>query len=177
MKLNLLNKTFGRLTVISFSGKKNNGRNLLWNCKCSCGNTAIVSGSKLKSLHTKSCGCLVPERLRNRNDNWETSAQNLLYSQYKSRAKSREIEFNIEKTYFNSIVLMNCYYCGSGLSCSVKYGNHNYKYNSIDRIDSSKGYISGNVLPCCHICNTMKLDLPQNEFYHHIKKIVLERGL
>lgn len=31
-------------------------------CKCQCGNDAVVMASKLKSGHTKSCGCLQKER-------------------------------------------------------------------------------------------------------------------
>lgn len=50
---------FNRLTVVSraeslFSGIKPITR---WNCLCDCGNEVIVHGSKIRSGHTKSCGC------------------------------------------------------------------------------------------------------------------------
>lgn len=48
---------FGKLTVIKTSGKSKSG-NIKWLCKCECGNTTEVVGSKLRNGHTKSCGCL-----------------------------------------------------------------------------------------------------------------------
>lgn len=48
---------FGRLTVIERVG--NDIRNqAVWACQCSCGNIVTVCGAKLRSGHTKSCGCL-----------------------------------------------------------------------------------------------------------------------
>lgn len=64
----LIGKQFGQLTVLDYAGddkvgKDNNSR---WICKCKCGNTTIVGSNKLKSGHTKSCGCLVSEKARSR---------------------------------------------------------------------------------------------------------------
>lgn len=60
--IDLTDKTFGRLTVLKrdANGKRGQPR---WLCKCDCGNRTIVDASKLKSGHTKSCGCLVAETL------------------------------------------------------------------------------------------------------------------
>lgn len=177
MKIDMLGKTFGQLTVLRFVGTKNNSRNLLWECTCTCGNNTITTGSRLRSFHTKSCGCLVPSKLRTRVIGWESGAQNNLYAQYKSNAKGRDLEFALSKDHFIYLTQENCYYCNCQPSNAIKYGNHLYKYNGLDRIDSSLGYIESNVLPCCIVCNTMKFDLPQNEFYNHIKNIILNRGL
>jgi len=57
---NLVGQTFNRLTVIKWDHKK--GHNF-WLCLCACGNEVVVDQSKLKSGHTKSCGCLKKERL------------------------------------------------------------------------------------------------------------------
>ena len=35
-----------------------------WLCRCTCGNTIIVTGKRLKNGNTKSCGCLQPEKAR-----------------------------------------------------------------------------------------------------------------
>lgn len=48
---------YGRLIVISLSGKDNRGQ-CVWLCRCSCGNEKIVKGEKLRQGQTKSCGCL-----------------------------------------------------------------------------------------------------------------------
>lgn len=46
----------GCLTVIEPIGKID--RQLLWKCKCDCGNYTNVRGSSLRSGRTRSCGCL-----------------------------------------------------------------------------------------------------------------------
>ena len=51
---------FGRLTVIG-EGKHEKGVHK-WKCECECGNITFVDSNKLRSGHTKSCGCLQKER-------------------------------------------------------------------------------------------------------------------
>lgn len=61
----LAGKLFGRLTVISFSGRHANGKTM-WLCRCECGKeVAVVSGS-LKSGNTKSCGCFNDQAVADR---------------------------------------------------------------------------------------------------------------
>lgn len=50
---------FGRLTVVEYSYSKRYKKSTVvyWKCKCDCGNECIVAASKLRSGHTKSCGC------------------------------------------------------------------------------------------------------------------------
>ena len=52
-RINLTNKTFGRLTVSHLEGD-------MWMCRCSCGNPDLVPvrGDNLRNLNTRSCGCL-----------------------------------------------------------------------------------------------------------------------
>ena len=57
----LIGKKFHRLFVLKKSGKTKSG-NTTYLCKCDCGESAIVNGSKLKNGSTKSCGCLKRER-------------------------------------------------------------------------------------------------------------------
>lgn len=64
-KLNLKDQVFERLTVKSFAYIK--GGNSYWNCDCSCGETAIVKGYRLRNGHTKSCGCLLKDKLATQN--------------------------------------------------------------------------------------------------------------
>jgi len=37
-------------------------KEVMWLCRCCCGNTHLVSGYSLRSVHTKSCGCLKNEK-------------------------------------------------------------------------------------------------------------------
>ena len=48
-------QTFGWLTVKDRG--PNQGSRATWNCVCVCGNETNVSGKKLRTGHTKSCGC------------------------------------------------------------------------------------------------------------------------
>lgn len=53
---NLKGRKFNKLQVIDFYGNKK-GRTY-WKCKCDCGKVCILEAYKIKSGHTKSCGCL-----------------------------------------------------------------------------------------------------------------------
>ena len=52
LKKDITGQRFGRLIVTGYAG------NSMWSCKCDCGEKLDVKGSKLRSGHTKSCGCL-----------------------------------------------------------------------------------------------------------------------
>ncbi len=53
----LAGRRFTHLVAEEFTGMDSSGR-ALWLCRCDCGNTKIVPGSKLKSGDYKSCGCM-----------------------------------------------------------------------------------------------------------------------
>lgn len=56
-KIDLIGKTFGRLTVISEDITRYNG-SVRYHCQCTCGNTLTVVSNSLTSWNTKSCWCL-----------------------------------------------------------------------------------------------------------------------
>lgn len=68
-ELDLVGKTFGRLTVTRF-GYSTDWQaywKSYWYCDCSCGNKdVLVSGPSLRAGNTRSCGCLKAESSRNR---------------------------------------------------------------------------------------------------------------
>ena len=55
MAEDLTGQKFNLLTVLSLDHIK--GYDRYWKCRCDCGKTTTVAGSKLKSGKTKSCGC------------------------------------------------------------------------------------------------------------------------
>jgi hypothetical protein len=59
----LIGKTFGRLTVIEYTGNKTKWGNAIWKCQCSCKNKTIVTvrAGNLISGNVKSCGCITEE--------------------------------------------------------------------------------------------------------------------
>jgi hypothetical protein len=54
---------------------------------------------------------------------------------------------------------------------SKRTGEH-LSFNGIDRINSAHGYVPGNVVPCCKVCNFMKQSLTQSEFIDNIRLIL-----
>lgn len=55
-QINLIDKRFGQLVVIKQKGINKWG-NLLFLCKCDCGNQKVIPSANLRSGRTKSCGC------------------------------------------------------------------------------------------------------------------------
>jgi hypothetical protein len=59
----LIGKKFGRLTVIKEYGKNKLGR-ILYECLCDCGIIKIIPRYSLVTGNTKSCGCLMIEKIK-----------------------------------------------------------------------------------------------------------------
>ena len=66
----------------------------------------------------------------------------------KAYSKRREQEFTLSKEEFFQLNSNPCHYCNKSLIDETGGG--------LDRIDNSKGYVLGNVLPCCGICNKIR---------------------
>lgn len=59
--IDLTGQQFGRLIVLNKTEKRS-GHNIVWHCKCSCGNEVDVNSQSLRQGKTKSCGCLKKEK-------------------------------------------------------------------------------------------------------------------
>jgi hypothetical protein len=53
--IDMVGQKHGRLTVVARA--PNQETRAAWNCVCECGNKVVVDGKKLRTGHTKSCGC------------------------------------------------------------------------------------------------------------------------
>lgn len=65
VKQNLTGEQFGKLKVVEQAEDYITAKGThvaRWLCECDCGNKTVVDGSKLKSGHTKSCGCLMKKK-------------------------------------------------------------------------------------------------------------------
>lgn len=60
-KNDLVGQVFGYLTVIEDTKKLTKGRNVIWKCKCKCGNEVEVPAGYLIKGSTSSCGCYKKE--------------------------------------------------------------------------------------------------------------------
>lgn len=63
MRKDITGKKFGRLTAIEPVGKDNR-RNILWKCRCDCGNECVRAVAELGKRKNHSCGCLAEEHLK-----------------------------------------------------------------------------------------------------------------
>lgn len=69
------------------------------------------------------------------------------FNQSKSLAKRRRLTWLLTREEFSALIGSSCTYCEGPLP-ETSLG--------LDRIDNSKGYEIGNVLPCCTSCNRMR---------------------
>jgi len=61
---NIIGKKYGRLTIISDSGKRYpSSGDVIWECLCECGNSVFLPTGRITTTtrSTKSCGCLAKE--------------------------------------------------------------------------------------------------------------------
>lgn len=187
----LTGQRFGLLTVIGKSSKKNSSGDTLWICDCDCGTKRkLISRSNLLAkgkYKTISCGCYTKagKHLINKDSDREHHIKVFLYG--KLKARNRKIGFDnkllISFDEYVKIVNMPCFYCGlenSNTTYDTECYEYRYKekevfektrtsdtvlyHNGVDRIDSSKGYEFGNVVPCCKYCNMAKMDHTLKEF-------------
>ena len=97
-----------------------------------------------------------------------------IYRRYRNQSKKRSLDFTLTPEYFRQQCERPCTYClappDNQMKCHERL-NGVWKYNGLDRIDNNKGYIEGNVQPCCFMCNKLKSTLDEREFIQHISKI------
>lgn len=60
---NEIGNVYERLTVIERAENNHRG-DAQWLCRCECGNEVVVKGISLRSGHTRSCGCLQKDKVR-----------------------------------------------------------------------------------------------------------------
>lgn len=163
----------GNLTIVSevYSVRKSTlSTQRCVDCLCKCGNTIQVSVSRLASGKAKSCGCLSKAVLESDISKYEAGIRAVLRV-YNYSAKERGLEFGLDRETFEHLTTSNCTYCGiEPLQFQTRFSE--FKYNGIDRVDNTKGYILENCVSCCKLCNRMKDVLSVEDFKRHINKII-----
>lgn len=143
-------------------------KKVYWVCKCDCGVEKQVYGNSLSSGKSKSCGCT-----RSNRRGYGDASRTNVYSEYRSRARRKGLEFTITEVQFNVLTLKDCDYCGdppSNRHDNPKM-NGGHTYNGLDRVDNKQGYILSNVVPCCKDCNLAKRSLGRDVFLKLVKRI------
>lgn len=105
------------------------------------------------------------------------SARRTILRGYRVSAKDRNLVFDLDDTFFISLLDLPCDYCGR-VGSNIRRdrsGEIIYRYNGIDRVDAKLGYVYGNVVTCCKDCNFAKKRMTRNEYlewakqvYHHL---------
>ena len=199
--VNLLGQKFGRLLVVDQKGRSKQ-QNVLWLCRCDCGNEVTVNSAYLKSGHTSSCGCLKSEesikrftthgKTKTRIYNiWASMNQRCLdkrcksYNSYggKGIAVCEEwrdfIQFErwaIENGYNESLTI-------DRIDCFGSYCPENCQWISFE--ENRKKHKDSIMLSCNRITDPLKtwcdkLGLPTQtvrRFYHKYGKHETERGI
>lgn len=80
-------------------------------------------------------------------------------------AKRKGLSFELPQEILSELVQKECAYCSippSNFKRARKGKLHAgkiFKYNGLDRKDSSKGYTEDNVVTCCAKCNQIKTNI------------------
>lgn len=102
-----------------------------------------------KSCQHKSCKTKIKKGTRCHRHRHTTLISR--YSHLKRAAKIKGLKVSLTIQDLEKLTSISyCTYCGGGLSDT----GHN-----LDRLDSSKGYVKGNVVPCCSGCNSLKSNI------------------
>lgn len=166
---NLKDKSYGLWKVKSKAPTPNNIKNsnnkgAYWNCECSCGNKGVISGQSLRNGSSTSCGCNKKKKLFKGYED----LSGFYWYRVKSGAEKRGLDFSITMEYAWDLFIKQDKKCNlTGLPITLtKDILKSYKYHtaSIDRIDSSKGYIEGNVQWIHSDVNIMKNSFSEKHF-------------
>jgi hypothetical protein len=163
VKKDLTGKTFGDLFVEGVSEVSRNGH-YRYHVVCSCGVEKTVLGTHMLQGNTTHCGCKTDRT----SSNWKGyKGVGLTYwSSVKRGAEGgkgrKAMDFEITLEYVGDLLEAQNYKCNlSGLEISAKHNTA-----SLDRIDSSKGYVVGNVQWLHKDVNMMKRHYSQDYFQH-----------
>lgn len=174
-RADLTGKRFHHWTVISLHSRKRNGT-LRWNVRCDCGNEDSKSFTELVYGRSRSCGCMTI-RSGPRHAQWTGCAcgavsgdrmQSIRSSASGKSGGRAAVPYDIDAEYLCSIFTGKC--ALSGLDIHIgKHSRNNTA--SLDRIDSSQGYVRGNVQWLHKDINWMKNTLTEERFVDLCKQV------
>lgn len=160
---------FGYVTLTYAASVVKNGQHQgkWWMGECSCGASV---GPYTKAHWVRKIRSCKDCKYKRRNSNRIVGTNNCskaVYGNYKSSAKNRGLNFELEYDYWLNEIVKPCQYCGR---TNTSYFNPQqawetrFEYTGLDRIDSSLGYELGNIFPCCKVCNRAKSTMSLKDF-------------
>lgn len=183
-KIDLTGKRFGKL-VVQHELPPNKYHQLLWRCKCDCGNEVSPQGANLRYGRTTSCGCASGERFAKMNrdrprcgdqngrltatkaklgDNYISSKdpwfRRAVGCQMRAKRDGREFGFASPQeaaVFMRSIAPECCPVFGFPFEKNLSRG-FSHRSISVDRKDTSKGYTRDNIQIISMLANRLKAD-------------------
>lgn len=176
-KPKITNKTFGNWTPIREVAPSKAGHTV-WLCRCKCGKERKIQATFLvQGFRTDGCNkCAgLKRRVQDR-------ISNTHFGQILRGAIYRDLEFSIDSEYLYELLLKQKFKCAlSGeeltLAKTTREHNHGKRTASLDRIDSSKGYIKGNVQWVHKDVNKLKGSFKEERLLDLCKKICQNKKL
>jgi hypothetical protein len=167
---------YNNLIAIKFSRRDSTTKTTYWEFVCKvCNNKHITRLQDVRCGKIKSCGC--EKNKGHLNGQWnglfELSGRTI--GHYKRNALKRNIEFNVSEKYLWDLYLKQnkkCPYTNIELIIKPKSGDYRTPSNaSLDRIDSSIGYVQGNLQWVYKPINVFKNSMSKTEFINMCKLI------
>lgn len=167
----LTGKVFGKFTVLSRLPPR--GRNSQWLCQCKCGEIRKHDGYTLRK--GKAAGC---NKCCETSYKWEGTGDisKTFWTMIEGRAAYKGQEFKISIDFGWELFLKQdrkCVLTGEPLVFAAVYktGTSKKQTASLDRIDSSIGYLEHNVQWVHKVVNVMKMHSEQNDFIAWCRKV------
>jgi hypothetical protein len=169
----LRGKKFGMLSPLEVDNKRID--RVHWKCLCDCGKYKSISSKNITLGFTTSCGCKRQKKGKS-NHSWRgyEEISGNFWKTIVHGAKTRKIELKISMDYIWELFIQQnrkCALTGMPLIFRSKSGISDGTA-SLDRIDSSKGYVVGNVQWVHKDVNTVKWDLTLDNFFRVCKMVV-----
>lgn len=175
---------FGRWSVICEGDASGSGK--MWKCRCECGVVRDVLSVRLRHGKSLSCGCLNIERSAAAKWRGVGELGSALWTTVLKGARERGLEVSLtideawelflkqeRKCAITGVLLTMFEYVDIPTNAS-RGGATGRRVNgtaSLDRIDSSKGYCTGNVQWVHKVINQMKSNHPQDVFVEWCRRV------
>jgi len=169
-KLDPIGETYGKLKIISEHSMTRN-QHRKFSCQCECGNTTNVLLTHLRQGNTKSCGCDIPIGKNHNQWNGVGEMSGAFWYNHVVRSANggkgrRKIELTITKEEAWQLFLDQNKKCKLS-NVEIKFPSKSKDRSwtaSLDRIDSSKGYVIDNVQWLHKDINMLKRTYSQSRF-------------
>jgi deoxycytidylate deaminase len=168
--VDLTGKKFGKLTVIRKTDKYTKTRGTIWECRCDCGNVIELPSNSLTSGNNITCSKKNEFHQQKYIEYGEIPVSHITH--IKNNATKRNLLYNVSADYLWDLFLKQDRKCALSHieiyftdNVNISFGkSENNTTASLDRINSSKGYIEGNVQWVHKTVNKMKSNMEDDEF-------------